>query len=91
MSIASSTAVYLYRRAITGANRPRNHGRRALIAVLGCGGLRASELAALDSSDIDLEHCKIVVGDAKTESGVREGRRHAPPRQRAPRVRRHPT
>ena len=65
LSIASSTAVYLYRRATTDEHRTRDHGRRALIAVLGCGGLRATELAELDISDIDIEHRKIRVRDAK--------------------------
>jgi integrase len=69
LGIASSTAVYLYRA------RPgvvTEDGRRALIATLGCGGLRASEAAALNVSDVDLTHMKLHVRDSKTEAGVRE-------------------
>jgi len=69
LGIASSTAVYLHRTAPA----PIVHdGRRALIAVLGCGGLRVSEAAALNVSDIDLAHRKIYVRDSKTDAGVRE-------------------
>ena len=69
LGIASSTAVYLYR----AAPAPIVHdGRRALVAVLGCGGLRVSEAAALNIADIDLAHRKIYVRDSKTDAGVRE-------------------
>jgi integrase len=46
-------------------------GRRALIATLGCGGLRVSEAAALNVEDVDLAHRKLHVRDAKTEAGIR--------------------
>ncbi len=73
LGIAESTAIYRYQRA--GRPRPRgvaDPGRRALVATLGCAGLRVSEAAELDVSDIDLAHCKIRVKDAKTDAGVRE-------------------
>ncbi len=72
LGIAESTAIYRYQRAgrpaPTGVADP---GRRALIATLGCAGLRVSELAGLDLADIDLAHRKIRVTDAKTEAGIR--------------------
>jgi integrase len=68
LGIASSTAVYLYRQAPAGVDR----GRRALVATLGCAGLRASEAAALNIEDLDLHHRKIHVRDAKTEAGIRD-------------------
>jgi integrase len=69
LGIASSTAVYLYRA------RPAERaddGRRALIAVLGCGGLRATEAADLNVADVNLLHRKIFVRDSKTDAGVRQ-------------------
>jgi integrase len=71
LGIASSTAVYLYRQP----ERSRSHeddGRRALVATLGCGGLRATEAADLDVGDIDLAHRKLHVRDSKTEAGIRD-------------------
>ena len=72
LNIAESTAIYRHQRA---SRPPRigvaDPGRRALIATLGCGGLRVSEAAELDLADIDLAHRKIRVSDAKTEAGVR--------------------
>ena len=70
LEIASSTAVYFYRRPESSPTE--EDGRRALIATLGCGGLRASEAAELDLGDIDLVHGKLHVRDSKTEAGVRE-------------------
>jgi integrase len=71
LGIASSTAVYLYRQS---EREPAeaDHGRRALMATLGCGGLRATEAAALDVRDVDLAHKKLRIRDAKTEAGVRD-------------------
>lgn len=69
LGIASSTAVYLYRAEPSAV---LHDGRRALVAVLGCGGLRVSEAAALNVADIDLAHRKIYVRDSKTDAGVRE-------------------
>jgi integrase len=47
-------------------------GRRALIAVRGCGGLRATEAADLTVADVNLLHRKIFVRDSKTDAGVRQ-------------------
>jgi len=69
LGIASSTAVYLYR-SVPAA--PKSDGRRALIATLGCAGLRATEAAQLNVGDVDLAHAKLFVRDSKTEAGVRE-------------------
>lgn len=70
LGIASSTAVYFYR---TPESSSRNDdGRRALIAALGCGGLRATEAAELNIGDIDLVHGKMHVRDSKTDAGVRD-------------------
>jgi integrase len=69
LGIASSTAVYLYRAKPSALV---DDGRRALIAALGCGGLRVSEAAALNIGDVDLAHAKLYVRDSKTEAGVRE-------------------
>jgi integrase len=71
LGIASSTAVYFYRASETPASA-RDDGRRALIATLGCGGLRATEAAELDAGDVDLVHAKLHVRDSKTEAGVRD-------------------
>jgi len=71
LNIASSTAVYFYR--TPELPKPEgDDGRRALIAVLGCAGLRATEAAQLDVGDVDLLHGKLHVRDSKTEAGVRE-------------------
>jgi integrase len=69
LEIASSTAVYLYRAAPA---RLIEDGRRALVAALGCGGLRATEAAELNVVDIDILHGKLHVRDSKTDAGVRE-------------------
>jgi integrase len=72
MGIAESTAIYRYQRADQPARiGVADPGRRALVATLGCAGLRVSEAAELDLGDIDLAHRKIRVKDAKTEAGVR--------------------
>jgi integrase len=71
LAIASSTAVYLYQQPESSSPQGLD-GRRALVATLGCGGLRASEAANLDVGDIDLAHRKLHVRDSKTEAGVRD-------------------
>jgi integrase len=71
LAIASSTAVYLYRQPETSSSIEED-GRRALVATLGCGGLRATEAADPDVGDIDLAHHKLHVRDSKTEAGVRD-------------------
>ena len=69
LGIASSTAVYLYRQADADTC---DDGRRALVATLGCGGLRATEAADLDVADVSLTHRKLRIRDAKTDAGVRD-------------------
>jgi integrase len=46
--------------------------RRAMVATLGCAGLRNTELCDLDWPDLVFAHRKIRVADAKTPAGVRE-------------------
>ena len=46
--------------------------RRAILATLGCAGLRNSEVCALNLGDLDFAHGVIHVRDAKTEAGVRQ-------------------
>jgi len=72
IGIAESTAIYRYQRA----GRPQrigvaDPGRRALIATLGCAGVRVSEAAELDLAEIDLAHGWIQVRNAKTPAGQR--------------------
>jgi len=71
LDVAVSTAIYLYRRP--GLTDPAHAARprRAIIATLGCSGLRAGELCDLDWKDVDLAHGLIHVCDAKTEAGAR--------------------
>ena len=46
--------------------------RRAILATLGCAGLRNGEVCDLDLSDLDFAHGVIHVRDAKTEAGIRQ-------------------
>jgi integrase len=71
LGIASSTAVYLYRQT-DNEHLNTDSGRRALIATLGCGGLRATVAAELNVADVDLAHKRLRIRDAKTEAGVRD-------------------
>lgn len=66
--MAASTAIYLYRRPV-----PRQvvRPRRAILATLGCSGLRAEELCGLNWEDLDLGHGIIRVRDSKTAAGIR--------------------
>jgi integrase len=57
---------------IDGAKKARTRGRRAAVAALVFGGLRASELGDLVWRDVDLAAGRIYVGRAKTDAGVRE-------------------
>jgi integrase len=67
LGVAESTAIWL-------AGRERQEGhvspRRAILAALGCAGLRNSELCELNVGDLDFAHAVIHVRDAKTEAGV---------------------
>jgi len=69
LGVAQSTAIWL-------ASRYRRHGhtsvRRAILATLGCAGLRNSEVCELDLGDLDFPHGVIHVRDAKTEAGIRQ-------------------
>lgn len=68
LGVAQSTAIWL-------AGRRRVNGqpgvRRAIVATLGCAGLRNSELCELNLGDLDFAHGVIHVRDAKTPAGVR--------------------
>jgi integrase len=46
--------------------------RRAILATLGCAGLRNSEVCELDLRDLDFAHAVIHVRYAKTEAGIRQ-------------------
>ena len=46
--------------------------RRAILATLGCAGLRNSEVCELNLADLDFAHGVIHVRDAKTEAGIRQ-------------------
>jgi integrase len=67
--VAESTAIWL-------AGRYRRDGhasvRRAILATLGCAGVRNSEVCELNLGDLDFAHGVIHVRDAKTEAGVRQ-------------------
>jgi integrase len=68
LGVAVSTAFWLggrYRKP------PGPNARRAIIATLGCAGLRNSEVCALNLGDLDFAHGAIRVRDAKTEAGIR--------------------
>ena len=69
LGVAPSTAIWL-------AGRYRTEGRptarRAILATLGCAGLRNSEVCALNIGDLDFAHGVIHVRDAKTEAGIRQ-------------------
>ena len=69
LHVAESTAIWL-------AGRHRRDGRasprRAIIATLGCAGLRNTEVCDLNVGDLDFAHGVIHVRDAKTEAGIRQ-------------------
>jgi len=71
LGVAESTAFYLYRR-INSPPRQVSLVRRAIIATLGCAGLRNTELCALALDELVFAHRKIRVRDSKTPAGVRE-------------------
>ena len=68
LRVAPSTAIWL-------ADRPQSAAqpsvRRAIIATLGCAGLRNSELCDLNIADLDFAHSVMTVNDAKTDAGIR--------------------
>ncbi|MGH2929251.1 MAG: tyrosine-type recombinase/integrase, partial [Solirubrobacteraceae bacterium] len=69
LDIAESTAIWL-------AGRHRRDtptsARRAILATLGCAGLRNGEVCELTIADLDFAHGVIHVRDAKTEAGIRQ-------------------
>jgi integrase len=67
LDIAESTAVYHAKRA---ADRPMPRFR-PVVATLTLGGLRVSELCALDCEHVDLARRELRVLDAKTPAGLR--------------------
>jgi integrase len=71
LEVAESTAIYLYRR-LEDPPGQMTLVRRAIVATLGCAGLRNTELCSLDWVDLVFAHRKIRVGDSKTPAGVRE-------------------
>jgi integrase len=68
LDVAESTAIWLAGRTATS---PRPSARRALLATLGCAGLRNSEACELDLGDLDFARGTINVRDAKTDAGGR--------------------
>ncbi len=68
LGVSVSTAIYFYRQP---APRQIPRPRRAILATLGCSGLRAQELCDLDWQDLDLGRGVIRVCDSKTPAGVR--------------------
>ena len=69
LGVAETTAIW-----VAGRYRRDGHAsaRRAILATLGCAGLRNSEVCELDLGDLDFAHGVIHVRDAKTEAGVRQ-------------------
>jgi integrase len=67
LDIAESTAIYHAKRA---ADRPMPRFR-PVVATLTLGGLRVSELCALNCEHVDLARRELRVLDAKTPAGVR--------------------
>ncbi len=69
LGVAQSTAIWLAGRYPSDS---RPSARRAILATLGCAGLRNSEVCALNIGDLDFAHGVIHVRDAKTDAGVRQ-------------------
>jgi integrase len=69
LGVAQTTAIWL-----AGRYRREGHAsaRRAILATLGCAGLRKNEVCELNLGDLDFAHGVIHVRDAKTEAGVRQ-------------------
>lgn len=68
LGVADTTAFWLAGRQADGRQRGV---RRAIVATLGCAGLRNGELCSLDVADLDFAHSVFIVRDAKTEAGIR--------------------
>ena len=68
LGVVDTTAFWLAGRHPDGRHRGV---RRAIVATLGCAGLRNSELCNLNVADLDFAHSVFIVRDAKTEAGIR--------------------
>lgn len=69
LGTSESTAIWVAGR------QPANQStsvRRAILATLGCAGLRNNEVCELNVRDLDFAHGVIHVRDSKTEAGVRQ-------------------
>jgi integrase len=66
---AETTAIYLSRLE---PKRTAARRRRMMIVLLGLTGLRASEFTGIVWGRVDHTHGRLVVGDSKTDEGVRE-------------------
>ncbi len=69
LGVAETTAIWLAGRYRAEA---RPSARRAILATLGCAGLRNSELCYLNIADLDFAHGVFIVRDSKTEAGIRQ-------------------
>lgn len=69
LGVGETTAIWLAGRYRAEA---RPSARRAILATLGCAGLRNSELCDLNIADLDFAHGVFIVRDAKTEAGIRQ-------------------
>ena len=69
LGVGETTAIWL-----SGRYRREGHAsaRRAILATLGCAGLRNSEVCDLQLGDLDFAHGVIHVRDAKTDAGIRQ-------------------
>jgi integrase len=47
-------------------------GRRPMIAVMAKSGLRVTEMCQLRWRDVDVHHQRLIIGQAKTDAGIRE-------------------
>jgi integrase len=69
IGVAPSTAIWLAGRY---RNEAQPSARGAILATLGCAGLRNGEVCALNLADLDFAHGVIHVRDSKTEAGIRQ-------------------
>ena len=69
LGVGETTAIWL-----SGRYRREGHAsaRRAILATLGCAGLRNSEVCDLQLGDLDFAHGVIHVRDAKADAGIRQ-------------------
>lgn len=69
LDVAESTAIWLAGRRGTDT---QTSPRRAILATLGCAGLRNGEVCELNLRDLDFAHGVIHVRDSKTDAGIRQ-------------------